>query len=557
MAALPPLPRAEETEIGGTGWTGEVDVAGTDRRSPYSLLVPAATIVVFTLGAWGFALVDSGSWLDHGYRSLQLFVIEAGDGFPDPIPWQLEVTRWVAPAITLLSTALAVAVLSRGRLDAWRARRMRGHVIVAGLGRRETEAALVLRRGGHDVVVISRHPPAGGVRRCRRAGIAVVEGDPRDPLALEAGGLGRASDLIVLDPELETSGRVALAAVGLAAARSEWPLVVHVEMADPALVGLLKALKISEHHAAGWRVEELDLAGAGASIMVDAVAPWADGSALAEVLVAGESTLAAAVVSELRRRWRLSGGAPDALSVVRTGSGSALSVGAVPSSVYVCADDEPEALTTALAVLRDFPGVPVAVHLEHTASFGTLLMQDAHDLHVVSLDTQVLTPAVLLDTTVERIARALHGAYRRQAEATSPSALPWAELAESLRASNRAQAEHVCDKLRVMRRVLLPDDGQPTDRFTEDEIQELGRLEHDRWVAERRAAGWTPGPRDTHARTTPYLVPWEELTEEVREIDRQFVRALPDVLADSGLVIRRSGASSVQPSADRPVRSGS
>jgi len=35
-------------------------------------------------------------------------------------------------------------------------------------------------------------------------------------------------------------------------------------------------------------------------------------------------------------------------------------------------------------------------------------------------------------------------------------------------------------------------------------------------------------------------VPWEELDEAVREVDRRFVRALPTVLADAGLVLRRT-----------------
>lgn len=118
--------------------------------------------------------------------------------------------------------------------------------------------------------------------------------------------------------------------------------------------------------------------------------------------------------------------------------------------------------------------------------------------------------------------------------------MPWELLPESLRASNRSQAGHVAEKIRATRRVLLPDDGEPPDDFTEDEVQLLGRAEHDRWTSERVAAGWTPGPRDPVARTSPYLVPWEELDEDIREIDRQFVRALPGVLADAGLVLRRT-----------------
>lgn len=534
---------------------GEAAMAYRERRSLYPLVALLGTAVAFGLGVWGFARSGAGSPLDHVYRSLQLFVLESGDSFPHPAPWQLEIARLAAPAMTVLSTGIAALALSRGRLDSWRASRRRGHVVVAGLGHRETEAALVLRAAGHVVVGIEPDAAAGGVRRCRRAGIPVVIGDPRDPLVLESAGTRRAGHLVVLDPDLEMSGQVAVAAVGLTGERVGSPLVVHVEMDDPALAGLLRALKLSEHHSPGWRVEELDLAGAGASMMVDAVIPWPPDATKADLLVVGDSALSAAVAGELRRRWRTGGGRPCDLVITRVPSLASDSGVGAPDVVYVCVDHETGALTTALAVLRELPGVPAVVRVEHAAQFGALLQRDSADLHVVSLDRKVLTPEVLLDTTVERIARALHESYRRHSDTPDPSAVPWADLPESLRASNRSQAEHVTEKIRATRRVLVPDDGDPTDLFTEEEVQLLGRLEHERWTSERLAAGWTPGPRDLRARTSPYLVPWEQLTEDVREIDRRMVRALPDVLLDAGLVLRRARDAAPRPADQRIMRS--
>ena len=60
----------------------------------------------------------------------------------------------------------------------------------------------------------------------------------------------------------------------------------------------------------------------------------------------------------------------------------------------------------------------------------------------------------------------------------------------------------------------------------------MARLEHERWVVERRLAGWLSGPqRDPDHKITPYLVPYDELTDDVKEWDREAVRAIPDVLA--------------------------
>jgi hypothetical protein len=77
-----------------------------------------------------------------------------------------------------------------------------------------------------------------------------------------------------------------------------------------------------------------------------------------------------------------------------------------------------------------------------------------------------------------------------------------------------------------------------------DEIETLARLEHVRWVEDRLRHGWHLGAqRDVGGKRSPYLVPWSDLSDEVRDLDRDSVRLIPRLLADSGLSIvrRRTG----------------
>ena len=68
----------------------------------------------------------------------------------------------------------------------------------------------------------------------------------------------------------------------------------------------------------------------------------------------------------------------------------------------------------------------------------------------------------------------------------------------------------------------------------------LARDEHERWCAERRAAGWTLGETvDAERRITPWLIGWEELPEDQREMDRVLVRAIPAAAAEAGLAVVR------------------
>lgn len=151
----------------------------------------------------------------------------------------------------------------------------------------------------------------------------------------------------------------------------------------------------------------------------------------------------------------------------------------------------------------------------------------------------------LTDAVRDRIARAIHQKYRRDQRGrkpdTDPAMQPWERLPEHLKESNRRQAEHIPEKLRAIGCTIAPARGtRAATAFTAEEIERLAEMEHDRWVADRRAAGWTPGPeRDVERKITPYLVPWDELAEDIREYDREAVRGIPEVLAEAGLEIRR------------------
>jgi hypothetical protein len=149
------------------------------------------------------------------------------------------------------------------------------------------------------------------------------------------------------------------------------------------------------------------------------------------------------------------------------------------------------------------------------------------------------------EVVLDRIARAIHDKYRRDQRgrkpAGDPAMQPWEKLADHLRASSQAQAAHIPAKLRAIDCRLAPAGGKAAvATFTALEVERLAELEHERWVTERRGAGWTQGPlRDAERRITPYLVPWEELAEEIREYDREAVRGIPGFLAEAGLEVRR------------------
>jgi hypothetical protein len=149
------------------------------------------------------------------------------------------------------------------------------------------------------------------------------------------------------------------------------------------------------------------------------------------------------------------------------------------------------------------------------------------------------------DLTIETLARATHELYRERiaiSTSTDPSLQAWEQLAETLRASNRDQARHHAALLELVVCTLVPVADRPVASvtFSDDEVERMAIAEHGRWTADRLLDGWRWGPeRDVEHRTSPYLVPWDQLTEEVREIDRTFVRQLPSIVAEVDLEVRR------------------
>src|ERR671932_2515539 len=125
--------------------------------------------------------------------------------------------------------------------------------------------------------------------------------------------------------------------------------------------------------------------------------------------------------------------------------------------------------------------------------------------------------ARLPDELREVLARAIHESYRAEQagrKAADDLALAdWDELPEHLRDSNRDQAAHIFQKLRALGYTVHEAGTGRAEpiAFTPEEVEPLAVMEHDRFVAERRAAGWRLGPeRDVAAKVTPYLVSWDE-----------------------------------------------
>jgi hypothetical protein len=171
--------------------------------------------------------------------------------------------------------------------------------------------------------------------------------------------------------------------------------------------------------------------------------------------------------------------------------------------------------------------------------------------------SRICQPDLLLEGIHERLARAFHEDFRQQRLAegetpeTHPSTVAWEQLAERYRESSREAAAHIGVKLAIVGCELAPlKQAHPEPfQFTRDELDLLARMEHERWLEERRRDGWKHGEdRNEEKKIHPHLKPWSELEQGIRDIDRRSVTKMIDFLADAGFrIIRlRTGQDSVR-----------
>lgn len=143
----------------------------------------------------------------------------------------------------------------------------------------------------------------------------------------------------------------------------------------------------------------------------------------------------------------------------------------------------------------------------------------------------------------EVLARHIHKEYQKmqmisyKKDRKNRSLYDWGQLDQELKESNRRQADHMLVKLRECGYDIQRVPGRPIAivSFTHEEIEHLAMMEHGRWNAERLGEGWKLGQKkDLDRRINPYLIPWDQLPEDVKDWDRNTVRKIPEMLAKIG-----------------------
>ncbi len=562
-------------------------------------------LTALVLGTIGYLQLRSVAprygFLDALYRATTLFAF--GGTVPPPVPTTLQIARILAPVLTGYAAIGTVLALTREQARVLGIRLfVRNHVIVAGLG--EAGSRLAQSLVDHEpVVVIESNPVSELLPAARARGVRVLIGPATDEVMLRRAGINHARSLVALCGRDGTNVDVAAAATkGRENGAKRLTIFAHLRDLDLWRSLAAEGATFDSKHAE-VRLEYFNMLATGAQLLLERHPPFLSPPETAEqpwrphVLLVGVEGVGEQILLQLARQWRSAARGPgDELRVTLVGphansdlaglrerypaldrycvlsanqlaiESASFQAGAAMiepggecdmSHAYVCLTDEADALLAALALHArpETAQVPVTVALDD-ADAGIAIVLASEEGRFAGISSYgVLTAAtsdeLLLRGTNELLARAQHAQWLRNelmkglTVADNPFLAPWEDLEESQREDNRKFADDLHAKLNLVGAMLVPmplrDPRQRPFRFTDQELEDLARHEHARWMRARLEDGWTYGvPTNRKRKISEDLKPWEQLDEPARDKDRNAVRELPDMLALAGFRIERT-----------------
>ena len=563
-------------------------------------LLTTLALISLVLGYIGFARYaaaqgESPSTLDLIYQTLQLVSMNSGL-VPGPINWQLQVARFLIPALTVYTALSALALIFSEQMQIFKLWRIRDHVIICGLGRKGILLVEQFCALDMDVVVLEQDEGNDWLEVSRGLGAVVLVGDAADPELLQQAKVEQARYLVAVMGDDGANAEVAIRAQELMQERKVGVLTCLIHIVDPQLYDLLREKELEQQDHARFRLELFNIYDRGARLILKSAGDGDTEEIPGHILVIGMGKLGEGVVLQAIKDWRENNAAAAGklqISVIdRFADTKAESLcvrypqleqvcSLVPlqmeigspeylrarflhqaeghtevERVFVCLDDDSLGLQAGLSLLHQLKNrpVPIVIRMVEDTGLATLLAGSDtgggsfKQLHAFGLLNQTCTADLLLGGTHEVLARELHAVYlsrgreEEKSKQKSDAFVPWEQLPERLKESNRVQAANIGNTLAAAGYNIsqLRDWGAGEMEFNPQEVEIMARTEHERWCRERRKAGWVKGsPRNDQKKIHPDLVNWEDLEEDEKAKNRRFVRSLPRSLVKAGFQVER------------------
>lgn len=551
-----------------------------------------ATVAAFVLAVAGFYMVyspaggaDVADFLDYAYKSVQLVVGKFPTELEDqPLPLPLQIARFALPAVTAWTTITVIWLKARNPLRVGLIRVRGDHLIVTGDDTLAAQIVAAERRRKRGVMIWADNTHLGWVEAAADLGAPSIPRAGADG-GLSKLGLDKARGLLVAGPD--DAANVPLAAAALDRALEvrppSDPLIVIARVDDPDLRGPLERRfdRAGERPAARLRFASLpDIAARQLflrhpldrfrvgedrtiRIFLFGFSPTAEryavrvlagvhmrGGLKPQMVALDPDAATKAEVFKARRPgaaqlspFSFETAPVDQPALVSQTLKRAIAEHGAPTSIIVDPAGSDRALAVALAVEEHFRterqiAPPIFVRIGSTEPQAT---DPSCLLTGFGGAKDLADPEALLQEDLDALARSVHEFYfegrleEGDVEGSRASMHEWDRLPEAVRDDNRLVADCFGLKLRDVGQRLVAGSGGAGPAFTPEELEELSRAEHDRWMAAKLVDGWVWGEaRDDARKLHPDIVPYDDLSEARKDLDREQIRIISRLLGSSG-----------------------
>jgi len=596
------MPFAEDIMNNSPSWVTRISVTTRHvirKLAEYQwFLISLGFLLVILFGSIGFWLAYRSRAEPHSipdliYYTLQLFTLQSGAQVPVNI--FLEIARFLAPLISFYVIVSVIFILiQQFRLFLFNIIPSR-HIIVCGLGYLGPEIVRYYQDRTR-VVVIESDPGNREIETCKDSGAIVIIGDATNENILKKAGIQKARDIFVVAGKDSTNAKIASSCKKVLDEKKGSEVQCHIHFFNPHLSRAFFPLAFFSKTKSRCRMEFFNLYLISGYCIQKLYPPFSDHDAhlgQAHVLILGAGRMGEEIITRSVKRWiaKKTGTTITITCIDKTArekeqyikcrypalsghchltmieaditskdflAGDFLKqVPSVPpvGMIYICIDNSEISINAAitLAGMPSLQGISMVVRSTYddglTRIFSSLAQNNPELSHIKTfpLVSNDCVRPLIIGGMREILARAIHDNYRalRYAQNSSPTddpaMKPWHELDEDFKQSNRKQADHMYIKLQAVNCGLEPliSWDESLFSFTPAEVEKLAELEHIRWVEERTEDGWKPGVKNKELKTTPWLIPYSQLPEEMKEFDRDPVRNIPALLARIDLKVVR------------------
>jgi hypothetical protein len=384
-------------------------------------------IILGYIGFYRYSLTvgEESTRLDLFYRSIQLITLESGD-IENTVPWQLEVARFLVPAVAAYAAIQALILLFHEQWQQLRVRFLKRHVVVCGLGDRGLQLVEDFLNHGFQVVTIEAEDENSALDQVRKQGALIMIGDATELDLLKRAGVHKANFLIAVCADDGTNAEIAFHARNLVRGRKQTvELNAYVHIVDLELCNLLSNLNLTTAGNKTFKLEFFNVLERGARLMLKEHPPFSEDALKRgkqpRMLIVGLGKMGRSLVVQAARLWSQVNSGKDRrlrITVVDKAVQKKIELLCIQhpeienicefeslqmeknapefergdflfdadgrcdvDSIYICFDDDVHVLVNALTLHRktkDF-GVPIVVRMNRDAGMATLMREEHND----------------------------------------------------------------------------------------------------------------------------------------------------------------------------------